>query len=177
MVLIGAMKVIVYEGQGQPMAGADKCRVVTASELAAADVVLTTYEVSSRDIFKPARNLAMFIFSFSVILIVCSHPAPNSYLICRNASDVQICHGTVCRHASTHLCGHWCIVVFTYQAHSRPLCFCMPTVFAPAQVLRQDVHRQPDTTAGSDRSLRNWKKYQVLCARLISFSLSVMRTP
>lgn len=64
MVLIGAMKVIVYEGQGQPMAGADKTRVVTASELAAADVVLTTYEVSSRDILKPASQRPCHIHPF-----------------------------------------------------------------------------------------------------------------
>lgn len=45
----GAMRIVVYEGQAQRRAG-KTAAVVTATELAAADVVLTTYEVLRRDI-------------------------------------------------------------------------------------------------------------------------------
>lgn len=46
------MTVIVYEGQGQPQAGsATGLPVTTAAELAAADIVLTTYDVLRRDVW------------------------------------------------------------------------------------------------------------------------------
>jgi E3 ubiquitin-protein ligase SHPRH len=45
----GALKLLVYEGQPQPGAGRT-AKVVTAANLAAADIVLTTYDVLRRDI-------------------------------------------------------------------------------------------------------------------------------
>lgn len=45
MLSAGAMKVLTYSGQGQPVAGATDASVVTPADLASADVVLTTYEV------------------------------------------------------------------------------------------------------------------------------------
>lgn len=49
----GAMRIVVYEGQAQRRAGKTTA-VVTAADLAAADVVLTTYEVLRRDIHQQA---------------------------------------------------------------------------------------------------------------------------
>ena len=52
------MRVVVYEGQAQRQAGKTTV-VVTAAELAAADVVLTTYEVLRRDVHQqPAAGVA-----------------------------------------------------------------------------------------------------------------------
>lgn len=51
-----AMRIVVYEGQAQRRAG-KTAAVVTAGDLAAADVVLTTYEVLRRDIHQqPAAS-------------------------------------------------------------------------------------------------------------------------
>ena len=46
----GALKLVLYEGQPQPGAGGGGGRVVTAAQLAGADIVLTTYDVLRRDI-------------------------------------------------------------------------------------------------------------------------------
>ena len=103
----GAMKVIVYEGQGQPRAGADKARVVTASELAAADVVLTTYEVSSCHPLSPETAILLETSQhppllFTKTVIVHSHQAPNSLLICFGGDllNVLISCATVSQHRS-----------------------------------------------------------------------------
>ncbi|KAL4857890.1 E3 ubiquitin-protein ligase [Chlorella vulgaris] len=45
----GSMKLLIYEGQQQPRPG-EPSRIITAAELAAADIVLTTYEVLRRDV-------------------------------------------------------------------------------------------------------------------------------
>ena len=47
------MRIVVYEGQAQRRAGKTPA-VVTAANLAAADVVLTTYEVLRRDVHQQA---------------------------------------------------------------------------------------------------------------------------
>lgn len=44
-----SMRVLVYEGQAQRLAGRTT-PVVTAAQLAAVDIVLTTYEVLRRDV-------------------------------------------------------------------------------------------------------------------------------
>lgn len=44
----GALRVVAYEGQSR---GAGKSRVVTAAELASADIVVTTYDSLAHDIY------------------------------------------------------------------------------------------------------------------------------
>jgi hypothetical protein len=45
--LTGAMKIVTYKGQEQSMPGVTDALVITPADLAAADVVLTTYEATA----------------------------------------------------------------------------------------------------------------------------------
>ena len=52
----GALKVIMYEGQPQPGRTSRCPKIVTAADLAAADIVLTTYDVLRKDLHHDPRN-------------------------------------------------------------------------------------------------------------------------
>lgn len=55
----GALKVIVYEGQPQPRPGQTwSTNIITAADLAAADIVFTTYDVLKKDLYHDSDNTA-----------------------------------------------------------------------------------------------------------------------
>lgn len=56
----GAVKVMVYEGQPQPRLTGQRwsTNIVTATDLAAADIVLTTYDVLKKDFYRDSDNTA-----------------------------------------------------------------------------------------------------------------------
>lgn len=54
-----ALKVMLYEGQPQPRLGQTwSANIVTAADLAAADIVLTTYDVLKKDLYHDSDNMA-----------------------------------------------------------------------------------------------------------------------
>lgn len=46
----GALQVVIYEGQPQPTSGHKRPKIVTAADLAVADIALTTYDVLRKDL-------------------------------------------------------------------------------------------------------------------------------